>query len=71
MAAFIVTECFDRLVAEGSTSDARTMENHTRSGAPGYGTGKTSGGSRSVVRVKGRDVPCQINGNVIRSNLTL
>jgi len=35
MATFIATECFDRLVAERSTSDARTI----RSGAPGFGAG--------------------------------
>ena len=41
MATFIATECFDRLVAEGSTSDARTVEGHIWSGTPGFGAGKT------------------------------
>ena len=61
MATFIATECFDRLVAEGSISDTRTKEGHIRSGKPGFGAGKTtpSSGSRSVVNEDGRDVPCQ------------
>ena len=58
------TECFHRRVAEGSPSDARTMEGLIWSGVLGFGAGKTLPQEHfqrkwSVVREDGRDVPYQ------------
>ena len=70
MATFIATECFDRLVAEGSTSDVRTMKGHIRSGAPGSGAGKPNLGTllAEVGQLWGKKVVTFLAKNVVRSN---